>query len=165
MAHDDKLIKELEEKANIVRHNIFRIFDSSHGGHCGGTMSLIELVTALYFHHLRLEYGNYDWPERDRVILSKAHCCEAIYAILPEIGYVPEEALDTYYCFASPFQGHADRWCERIPSADIPAPVCRAAAMYSQRYAERTSRKSTCEAEVQNLVGRVGRQKIALESD
>lgn len=111
MAHDEKLIQELEEKANVVRHNIFRIFDSSHGGHCGGTMSIVEIVTALYFHHLKLQPGNYDWPERDRVVLSKAHCCEAIYAVLPEIDYVPREALDTYYCYKSPFQGHADRWC------------------------------------------------------
>jgi transketolase len=44
-------------------------------------------------------------------VLSKAHCCEAIYAILPEIGYVPREELDRYYCYGSPFQGHADRWC------------------------------------------------------
>ncbi|MFC2021283.1 transketolase [Chloroflexota bacterium] len=111
MAHNDKLINELEEKVNVVVHNIFRIFDSSLSGHCGGTMSMVELVTALYFHHLKLRHGDYDWPERDRVILSKAHCCEAIYALLPEIGYVPEEALDTYNCYCSPFQGHADRWC------------------------------------------------------
>jgi len=111
MAHDDKLIQELEEKKALVRNNIFRIFDSSLGGHCGGTMSILELVTALYFHHMKIDPNNCDWPERDRMVLSKAHCCEAIYALLPEIGYVPEEALDTYYCYASPFQGHADRWC------------------------------------------------------
>jgi transketolase len=111
MAHDEELIRELEKKANIVRHNIFRIFDSSLQGHCGGTMSMVEIVTVLYFHHLKLDPEDYDWPERDRVVLSKAHCCEAIYAVLPEIGYVPREALDTYYCYRSPFQGHADRWC------------------------------------------------------
>jgi len=111
MASDDKLITELEEKANMVRHNIFRIFDSSLGGHCGGTMSIVEIVTALYFHHLKLEYGNYDWPERDRVVLSKAHCCEAIYAVLVELGVLPRDSLTTYYCYGSPLQGHADRWC------------------------------------------------------
>ncbi len=111
MAHDDKLIQDLEEKKALVRNNIFRIFDSSLGGHCGGTMSILELVTALYFHHMKIDPNNCDWPERDRMVLSKAHCCEAIYALLPEIGYVPQEALDTYYCYASPFQGHADRWC------------------------------------------------------
>lgn len=111
MEHNDKLIQELEQKVNIVRHNIFRIFESSLGGHCGGTMSVVEIVSALYFHHLKLQPGNYDWQERDRVVLSKAHCCEAIYAVLPEIGYADHKSLDTYYCYRSPFQGHADRWC------------------------------------------------------
>jgi transketolase len=74
-------------------------------------MSILEIVTALYFHHMKLHPEDYDWPERDRLVLSKAHCCEAIYAILPEIGYVPHAALDTYYRYKSPFQGHADRWC------------------------------------------------------
>lgn len=108
---DDKVIAKLEEKANIVRKNIFRILEHSLSGHAGGTMSIVEIVTALYFHHLKLQYGNYDWPDRDRVVLSKAHCCECIYAVLPELGYVTEEALDTYNCYRSPFQGHADRWC------------------------------------------------------
>jgi transketolase len=43
--------------------------------------------------------------------MSKAHCCEAIYAALVELGMFPKETLGTYYCYASPFQGHADRWC------------------------------------------------------
>jgi transketolase len=80
-------------------------------GHSGGTMSLVEIVTALYFHHLKLDPNNCDWPERDRVVLSKAHAAEAIYAVLTEIGYVPKETLDKYYCYGSQFQGHADRWC------------------------------------------------------
>jgi len=111
MAHSPEVIKELEDKANVVRRNIIRIFDSSRMGHAGGTMSVVEIVTALYFHHLKIDPNNCDWPERDRVVLSKAHAAEAIYAVLPEIGYVPKEALDKYYCYRSPFQGHADRWC------------------------------------------------------
>ena len=111
MAHDPEVIKDLEGKVKVVRRNIMRIFESSHLGHCGGTMSLVEIVTALYFHHLKLDPNNCDWPERDRFVLSKAHAAEAIYAILPEIGYVSEETLDKYYCYRSQFQGHADRWC------------------------------------------------------
>ena len=74
-------------------------------------MSSVDIVTALYFHHLKLDKNNCDWPERDRVILSKAHAAEAIYAVLPEIGYVSRDMLDKYYAFRSQFQGHADRWC------------------------------------------------------
>jgi transketolase len=111
MSHSPELIKDLEEKMLLVRHNILRIFEASHQGHCGGTMSLTEIVTALYFHHLKLDPGNPDWPERDRLVLSKAHAAESIYAVLPEVGYVPKETLDQYYLYGSRFQGHADRWC------------------------------------------------------
>jgi transketolase len=72
---------------------------------------VMEIVTALYFHHIRFDPKNPDWPERDRVVMSKAHCCEAIYAALVELGMYSEETLGTYYCYGSPFQGHADRWC------------------------------------------------------
>ena len=111
MAHSEELIRELEKKADVVRKNIITIFEASTIGHVGGTMSIVDIVTALYFHHLKLDPNNCDWPERDRVVLSKAHSCEAIYAVLVEIGWIPKERLNSYYCFGSPLQGHADRWC------------------------------------------------------
>ena len=115
MTGSDQLIRELEEKADVIRRNAFTIFEGTESagaqGHVGGTMSIIEIITALYFHHLKLNRDDPDWPQRDRLVLSKAHCCEAIYAALVEIGWYPKETLDTYYRFGSPFQGHADRWC------------------------------------------------------
>lgn len=111
MSHYQELIKELNDKADVVRRNILRIFESSGMGHCGGTMSVVDIVTALYFHHLNIDPNNCDWEGRDRVVLSKAHAAEAIYAVLPEIGYMPRETLDHYYTYGSQFQGHADRWC------------------------------------------------------
>ena len=111
MAHSPEVIAELEDKANLLRRNIIRIFENSKQGHSGGTMSAVDIVAALYFHHLKLDKKNCDWPERDRVVLSKAHAAEAIYAVLPEIGYVSKDMLDKYYAYKSQFQGHADRWC------------------------------------------------------
>ena len=111
MVHSEELIRELEKKADVVRKNIITIFEASTIGHVGGTMSIVDIVTALYFHHLKMDLNNWDWPERDRVVLSKAHSCEAIYAVLVEIGWIPKERLNSYYCFGSPLQGHADRWC------------------------------------------------------
>ncbi|MBI4296191.1 MAG: transketolase [Chloroflexi bacterium] len=111
MAHSDELIRDLEAKADAVRRNAFSIFEGSEMGHAGGTMSLIELVTALYFHHINFDPKDCDCPTRDRLVLSKAHCCEAIYAVLVELGTLPRETLGTYYCYRSPLQGHADRWC------------------------------------------------------
>jgi transketolase len=111
MGHDDALIKELEEKSHTLRNHCFTQFCTFEQGHAGGTMSVVDIVTALYFHHIKFDPENLDWPERDRIIMSKAHCCEAIYAALVELGVYPPETLGTYYCYGSPFQGHADRWC------------------------------------------------------
>jgi transketolase len=111
MSHSDALIQELEARAKKMTDHCLTQFCTFNQGHVGGTMSVMEIVTALYFHHIKFDPKNPDWPERDRVIMSKAHCCEAIYAALVELGMYSEEQLGTYYCYASPFQGHADRWC------------------------------------------------------
>lgn len=111
MAHSEELIRELEKKADVVRRNVLTIFENSLLGHVGGTMSVVDIVSALYFHHMKIDPKNCDWPERDRLVLSKAHSCEAIYAVFAEIGWIPKEKLNSYYCFGSPLQGHADRWC------------------------------------------------------
>jgi len=65
MSHSPQVIQELTDKTTVIRRNILRIFESSRMGHCGGTMSLVEIVTALYFHHLKLDPKNCDWPERE----------------------------------------------------------------------------------------------------
>ncbi len=111
MGHSEALIQELEAKAKVLAGHCLTQFCTFSQGHVGGTMSVLEIVTALYFHHLKFDPKNPDWPERDRVVMSKAHCCEAIYAALVELGMYPKETLGTYYCYGSPFQGHADRWC------------------------------------------------------
>ncbi len=111
MGHSEALIQELEAKAKVLASHCLTQFCTFSQGHVGGTMSVLEIVTALYFHHLKFDPKNPDWPERDRVVMSKAHCCEAIYAALVELGMYPKETLGTYYCYGSPFQGHADRWC------------------------------------------------------
>lgn len=110
MAHNDALITELEARSRKLTDHCLTQFCTFTQGHAGGTMSVLEIITALYFHHLNFDPKNPDWPERDRVVMSKAHCCEAIYAALVELGMYPEETLGTYYCYRSPFQGHADRW-------------------------------------------------------
>lgn len=110
MVHSPELIKELEQKAMAVRKNCISIFEGSHAGHVGGTLSIVELITSLYFHHMKVDPKNPDWEGRDRLILSKAHTCEALYAAFAEIGWIKKEQLKTYYHLHSPLQGHADRW-------------------------------------------------------
>ncbi|MBN2075155.1 MAG: transketolase [Dehalococcoidales bacterium] len=110
MAANEKLIQKLQDKYVTVLKNMFELLDYSMSGHTGGSMSMLDIIIALYFHHLKLNPPDYDWPERDRVVLSKAHCCEAIYSVLVEIGYVSRESLKGYNEYAETFQGHADRW-------------------------------------------------------
>ena len=109
--HSESLIKELQGVARQIRLDVLDMVYRRQAGHPGGSFSCAEILAALYFHHLKIDPARPDWPERDRVIMSKAHCCEAIYAALVELGMYPKETLGTYYCHASPFQGHADRWC------------------------------------------------------
>ncbi len=64
MAHSERLIEELEAmRTNLAKHCLTE-FATSNQGHAGGTMSILELVTALYFHHLKFDPENVDWPER-----------------------------------------------------------------------------------------------------
>ena len=109
MTHNEELIDRLERITDTVRRNVITIFEGSQLGHTGGTMSIVEIITALYFHHMKIDPKDFDWQDRDRLILSKAHSCEAIYAALAEIGWIPKEKLNTYCRYGSPLQGHADR--------------------------------------------------------
>ena len=113
MGHDDKLVSELEAIADRLRLNCFDEFITKEQGHVGGTMSSVDIMTALYFHHINFNKDDPDWHGRDRIIMSKAHCCESTYAALVELGVYPKETLSKYYCYESPFQGHADRWCTK----------------------------------------------------
>ncbi|MHA2204162.1 MAG: transketolase, partial [Candidatus Hodarchaeales archaeon] len=65
MVHDPQLVKQLEEKARIIRKNCVQIFEGSRRGHLGGTMSIVDVITALYFHHLKIDPKNPDWSDRD----------------------------------------------------------------------------------------------------
>ena len=76
-------------------------------GHPGGSLSAIDIMAALYFRVLRHDPQDPRWPDRDRFILSKGHCCPALYAVLAESGYFPVKELMTFRKIDSRLQGHA----------------------------------------------------------
>ena len=76
-------------------------------GHPGGSLSAVEILSALYFRILRHNPAAPLWPDRDRFILSKGHAVPALYAVLAECGYFPEEELMTLRKLGSRLQGHA----------------------------------------------------------
>ena len=99
----------LESIARECRVQILRMLAHSGSGHPGGSLSVIDLLTTLYFGRLRYDAKRPDWPERDRVVLSKGHAVPALYAVMAKAGFFPEKQLITLRKLGSPLQGHPDR--------------------------------------------------------
>jgi transketolase len=102
-------IARLEDIARHCRVQIIRMLAHAGSGHPGGSLSVIDVVTTLFFGRMRYDPKRPDWPERDRLILSKGHCVPALYAAMARAGYFPEEWLITLRKLGSPLQGHPDR--------------------------------------------------------
>ncbi|OGK77242.1 MAG: transketolase, partial [Candidatus Rokubacteria bacterium GWA2_73_35] len=99
----------LEAIARECRVQIIRMLTHAGSGHPGGSLSVIDVLTALYFGRLRHDPKRPDWPERDRVVLSKGHAVPALYTVMARAGYFPEAELVTLRKLGSPLQGHPDR--------------------------------------------------------
>lgn len=96
----------LTEKARMLRRDVFSMIHHGGDGHPGAALSITDLITALYFHIMRVDPQNPEWPERDRFILSKGHGCPSYYAALARRGFFPLEWLPTLRRLGSPLQGH-----------------------------------------------------------
>ena len=75
-------------------------------GHTGGSLSIVEILVALYYYKLRQRPKEPKWKNRDRFLLSKGHACPALYAVLADKGYFPKEKLWTLRKLGSQLQGH-----------------------------------------------------------
>ena len=109
MLTDNVTVKNLEAVAKQVRRNIVRMLTKSQSGHPGGSLSAVELLVALYFSLLKYDPDNPEWPDRDRLILSKGHATPVLYSVLAEAGYFPADELMTFRQLGSRLQGHVDR--------------------------------------------------------
>jgi transketolase len=100
-------IKVLRDRAISIRKHIVEMLASAGSGHPGGSLSAVEIVTALYFGgFLRYDPGNPEWPDRDRFILSKGHGVPVQYAAMAEAGFLPISELKTLRRIDSRLQGH-----------------------------------------------------------
>ena len=99
-------IRELECLAAEMRLNIVKMMGANKAHHFGGSLSATDLVAATYFHKMKYDPQNPDWPERDRFIMSKGHCVPAQYAALAMLGVFPLEELATLKVLGSRLQGH-----------------------------------------------------------
>lgn len=100
---------ELATVANRLRVRILEMACKAGGGHIGGSFSVIDILTGLYFRFLRHDSANPDWKERDRLVFSKGHSCLALYNVLAETGYFPVADLDRYCVNDGLFHGHPKR--------------------------------------------------------
>ena len=101
-------IEKLEHLARIIRLDIVQMIGVGQRGHLGGSCSIADVVTALYFSKMRHDPRNPSWPDRDRFLLSKGHASFVQYAALAECGYFPKEELKHAKRCGSMLQGHPD---------------------------------------------------------
>lgn len=115
----DEQKKALQQTANKVRRGAVEAVYAAQSGHPGGSLSIADVMTYLYFQELRIDPENPRWEDRDRLVLSKGHVCPALYAALALRGYFPVEELKTFRRVGSRLQGHPD--LNKCPGVDFTA--------------------------------------------
>lgn len=109
--------KGLNEIANVIRKDIVSMICKSKSGHPGGSLSAVEILTALYFDQMNIDPTNPKMEDRDRFVLSKGHAAPALYATLSERGYFNKEELNHLRQIGSMLQGHPDM--KKIPGVEM----------------------------------------------
>ncbi len=107
----------LEEKATLLRRDVLKMIAAAGSGHPGGSLSVLDMLVALYYNVANIDPSNPNWEDRDRIVLSKGHACPALYAVLADLGYFPKEDLLTLRKIDSHLQGHPDR--TKTPGVDL----------------------------------------------
>ncbi|HZL70075.1 MAG TPA: 1-deoxy-D-xylulose-5-phosphate synthase N-terminal domain-containing protein, partial [Candidatus Limnocylindrales bacterium] len=110
-------LEELEQAARLMRGYDLVALCAAGSGHSGGTLSMMEIVAALYLKVANHDPNNPDWKERDRIIWSGGHKAPALYLGLGFAGYFPIEDIVTLRKLYSPFQGHPHRL--KLPGVEV----------------------------------------------
>jgi len=109
-------IKQLQEKARQLRCDMVDVTVWAGGAHIGGSLSMADVLVALYYHYLNIRPEEPDWPERDRFVLSKGHGGVGLSCVLADKGYFDKELLKEFNHFKSPFGMHLDG--NKVPGVD-----------------------------------------------
>lgn len=115
-SHTLKLIHQLNLTAVKLRKHVIEMLYQAKSGHPGGSLSAIDIIVTLYFHHMNHNPKNPYDPNRDRFILSKGHAAPALYAALAETGYFSIKELTSLRQIDSMLQGHPV--CRHIPGVE-----------------------------------------------
>ena len=100
--------QKLQDIARELRLTVIDVMAWSGGAHVGGSLSIIDILTILYFKYLDVHPADPQWDERDRFVLSKGHAAAGLIPVLAKRGFFPEETLKTFNHFGSPFAMHPD---------------------------------------------------------
>lgn len=109
--------RELALAADHIRLGILEGTHAAASGHPGGSLSIADILSYLYFSEMRVDPQNPTWADRDRLILSKGHAAPALYAALAHRGYFPVSELANLRKIDSILQGHPDM--KHIPGVDM----------------------------------------------
>ena len=110
-------IEELEKIAKKIRIGILEQVYKAQSGHPGGSLSIADILTVLYFNELNIDEKNPNWDQRDRLILSKGHCSPALYSCLAHRGFFAKKELENFRKINSNLQGHPDM--NKVPGVDM----------------------------------------------
>jgi len=98
--------KQLEQTCRDIRKLVINTITNAGCGHTGGSLSVVEILIALYFRIMKIDPHKPGWPKRDRLVLSKGHASAALYCVLAHRGYFEEEKLAEFDSIDSMLQGH-----------------------------------------------------------
>ncbi len=101
--------RELYIKSIKYRSKLLKYIKMANAGHTGGSLSCVDILNVLYNRILNVTPETFSDPERDRYIQSKGHSVEALYVVLADCGFFPEEELETFYGYGSDYTGHPTR--------------------------------------------------------
>jgi transketolase len=100
---------ELKKKSIIYRKKVLQYITKANAGHTGGSLSCTDILNVLYNEIMNVSPKNFASPDRDRYIQSKGHCVEALFVVLADAGFFPEEDLNTLCQYQSHYIGHPTR--------------------------------------------------------
>ena len=110
-------MKHLTALSFELRKDVLDMIMSGKTGHIGGDMSVMDILTVLYFKQMHVNPVNPEDPDRDRLILSKGHSVEAYYAVLAAKGFLDRrEVIETFSQFGSPYIGHPNN---KLPGIEM----------------------------------------------
>jgi transketolase len=109
-------MRNLSAKSCDLRMDIVDMVYTAKTGHIGGDMSVCDILNILYNRHMNISPENFKDKNRDRFILSKGHCAEALYAVLADKGFFPKADLARFSAFGSPYMGHPNN---KLPGVEI----------------------------------------------